>query len=173
VLPDTEEEPARIPILVAGHPPPLRVRAGRIDAVGTGGSLLGAPDEHEWDLTMVELGVGDQLILYTDGVTEARGKRNRFGERRLRRSVAGAADPRAAVAAVESALDSFIAGEPEDDAAVLAIMRSRASRSGIRQFEANGARIVAVSGEEGMVSAPGKGGSAITRPAPRPQPRQI
>jgi PAS domain S-box-containing protein len=169
VLPDTDEGPARIPILVAGHPPPLRLRAGTTDAVGAGGPLLGAPDEHEWELTTVELGVGDQLILYTDGVTEARGKRNRFGERRLRQSVAGAADPRAAVAAVESALDSFVAGEPEDDAAVLAIMRSRASRSGIDRLAPAGARIAADGGDRGMVSAPRKRGSAITRPVARSQ----
>ena len=29
VLPDTDQDPARIPILVAGHPPPLLVRDGR------------------------------------------------------------------------------------------------------------------------------------------------
>ena len=84
VLPDTLEEPARLSILVAGHPPPLRRRAGTIDAVGASGPLLGAPDEHEWELGTLDLGVGDQLILYTDGVTEARGDRNRFGEQRLR-----------------------------------------------------------------------------------------
>jgi PAS domain S-box-containing protein len=124
VLPNTDEDPAQIPVLVAGHPPPLRVRAGTVDAVGQTGPLLGAPDEHEWELATVELAAGDQLVLYTDGVTEARGSRERFGDERLRRSLAQATGPRAAVAAVESALDSFIAGEPEDDAALLAIIRS-------------------------------------------------
>jgi PAS domain S-box-containing protein len=168
VLPDTDVEPARIPILVAGHPSPLRLRGGTIDAVGGRGPLLGAPDEHEWTLTTVDLGVGDQLILYTDGVTEARGERNRFGERRLRQSVAGAADPRATVAAVESALDSFVAGEPEDDAAVLAIMRSKAAQRQISTFAPAGAR-VAADGDRGIVSGPRKRGSAITRPVARPQ----
>ena len=169
VLPDTDEEPAKIQILVAGHPPPLRLRAGTIDAVGTTGPLLGAPDEHEWELSTVELGAGDQLILYTDGVTEARGKRNRFGEPRLRESIIGAADPRAAIAAVESALDTFIAGEPEDDAAVLAIMRSKATRGGIGRLAPDVARLASASDEQGMVSATRKGGSAMTRPIARPR----
>jgi serine phosphatase RsbU (regulator of sigma subunit) len=169
VLPDTAHERARIPILVAGHPPPLRRRRAEIDAVGASGPLLGAPDEHDWGLTTIELGAGDQLILYTDGVTEARGRRSRFGERRLRQSLAEASDPSAAVAAVEAALDSFIPGEPEDDAAVLAIMRSAPSRHEIGRLAPAGAQITAVGSEQGVVSATGKGGSALTRPVPRSQ----
>jgi PAS domain S-box-containing protein len=169
VLPDTLEEPARLSILVAGHPPPLRRRAGTIDAVGASGPLLGAPDEHEWELGTLDLGVGDQLILYTDGVTEARGDRNRFGEQRLRESVEGAANPRAAVAAVESALDSFIPGEPEDDAALLAIMRSTAPQRRFGPAGPDGARIAAVGSEQGVVSATGKEGSAITKPVEHSQ----
>jgi PAS domain S-box-containing protein len=132
VLPDTEDDPARLPILVAGHPAPLLVRDGGVEAIGQSGPLLGAPDEHEWELATLELGIGDQLVLYTDGVTEARGAATRFGEERLRLSLSAATNPEAAVASVESALDAFIPGEPEDDAAVLAIMRSRQSlrRSG-------------------------------------------
>jgi sigma-B regulation protein RsbU (phosphoserine phosphatase) len=164
VLPDSSEDPARISILVAGHPPPLRQRAGALDAVGASGPLLGAPDEHEWELGTVDLEAGDQLILYTDGVTEARGNRSRFGEERLRESVEGAADPGAAVAAVESALDSFIAGEAEDDAAVLAIMRSRVPRRDFGSVAPDGARIAAVGSEQGVVSTAGKGGSAMTKP---------
>jgi PAS domain S-box-containing protein len=168
VLPDVEEDPARLPILVAGHPPPLRLRNGKVDEVGSSGPLLGAPNEHRWELTTVELGLGDQLVLYTDGVTEARGKRNRFGERRLRRSVASAADPRAAVAAVETALDSFIAGEPEDDAAVLAIMRSKRTVAGAGPGAPDRDRIGAVDGTRGMVSGRRKEGSALTSPVSRP-----
>jgi len=102
-------------------------------------------------------------------VTEARGKRNRFGEPRLRESIIGAADPRAAIAAVESALDTFIAGEPEDDAAVLAIMRSKATRGGIGRLAPDVARLASASDEQGMVSATRKGGSAMTRPIARPR----
>src|SRR5438034_347420 len=82
-----------ISVVVAGHPPPLRVHAGGVEAVGRTGPLLGAPDEPRWEVTTVELAKGQQLVLYTDGVTEARGKRDRFGEERLRATLATVGDP--------------------------------------------------------------------------------
>jgi PAS domain S-box-containing protein len=171
VLPDTDEDPAQLPILVAGHPPPLRVRGASVEAVGMTGPLLGAPDEHEWDLATVELGIGDQLVLYTDGVTEARGERNRFGEQRLCQTLAGATDPRAAVTSIERALDSFIGGEPEDDAAVLAIMRSGAARRASGRARQAPERAPAVGQELRTVSVPRKEGSALTKPVVSPTRR--
>jgi PAS domain S-box-containing protein len=134
VLPDSADDPVRISVLVAGHPPPLRVRSGGIEAVGRTGPLLGAPDEHRWEVTTVELTDRDQLVLYTDGVTEARGENDRFGEERLRAILAPVGDPGAAVATVESALDSFLDGDPDDDAAMLAIMRSTPSTLAVGRF---------------------------------------
>ncbi len=49
------EEPARISILVAGHPPPLLVARRDDRAVALQGPLLGAPDEHDWELSTLEL----------------------------------------------------------------------------------------------------------------------
>jgi serine phosphatase RsbU (regulator of sigma subunit) len=123
VLPDTDMDPARISVLIAGHPPPLRLRSGKVEPVGMSGPLLGAPSEPRWELAELDLELGDQLVLYTDGVTEARGREDRFGEERLRAQLARAATPAAVVASVETALELFLAGDPEDDAAVLAIRR--------------------------------------------------
>jgi serine phosphatase RsbU (regulator of sigma subunit) len=72
----------------------------------------------------VDLREGEQIVMYTDGVTEARGKRERFGDRRLRARLASAPDPETAVARVEAALDAFLVREPDDDAAMLAIKRT-------------------------------------------------
>src|SRR5438093_7285395 len=117
VLPDTDTNPVRVSVLAAGHPLPFLVRGGKVKPVGQSGPLVGAPGEPDWTVETVKLAEGDQLVLYTDGVTEARGQSERFGEERLRASLASAADAAAAVAAVESALLSFGAGPPEDDAA--------------------------------------------------------
>jgi PAS domain S-box-containing protein len=123
VLPDSDRDPARASLLVAGHPLPLLVRAGEVSPVGQPGPLLGAPDQPHWEVTALELSRGDQLVLYTDGVTEARGERERFGEERLCASLSAVTDPSQTVAQIESALDSFLVGPPQDDAALLAVLR--------------------------------------------------
>ena len=124
VLPDTGDDPAEVRLLIAGHPPPLRVRDGRVEPVGASGPLLGAPDEPDWEIATVELELGDQLVLYTDGVTEARGEAERFGERRLHAVLGQTEDPAGTIRSVESALEMFLSGDSEDDAAMLAVRRS-------------------------------------------------
>jgi PAS domain S-box-containing protein len=123
VLPDSDDDPVRASLLVAGHPLPLLLRDRIVEPVGQPGPLLGAPDQPNWDVTALELSRGDQLVLYTDGVTEARGERDRFGEERLRDSLSTVTDPTQTVAQIERALDSFLAGPPSDDAAMLVILR--------------------------------------------------
>jgi serine phosphatase RsbU (regulator of sigma subunit) len=127
VLPDAEDDPVRASLLIAGHPLPLLVRAGKVEAVGRPGPLVGTLERPRWEVTPVELSQGDQLVLYTDGVTEARGEADRFGEDRLRASLSGVSNPTRTVSRVESALDSFLAGPPQDDAAMLVVLRPDAA----------------------------------------------
>ncbi|HYI18316.1 MAG TPA: SpoIIE family protein phosphatase, partial [Solirubrobacteraceae bacterium] len=61
---------ARLRLACGGHPLPLVVRAsGAVDAVGKLGTLLGADVEPVVSDVDVDLGEGDLLVLYTDGVT--------------------------------------------------------------------------------------------------------
>jgi PAS domain S-box-containing protein len=124
VLPESTTDPARVRVLSAGHPLPLLLRGSTAVEVGTHGPLLGAADAPRWSVETVELREGDQLVMYTDGVTEARGERDRFGDYRLRAKLASVPDPASAVARVEAALDAFLVNEPEDDAAMLAMKRT-------------------------------------------------
>ncbi|MBI2710568.1 MAG: SpoIIE family protein phosphatase [Actinobacteria bacterium] len=65
----------RFEFALAGHPPPLVVRAsGRVSPVGTPGTPAGAPVGLEVHLSTVDLEPGDALVLYTDGVTDAPGE---------------------------------------------------------------------------------------------------
>ena len=112
---------------VAGHPLPLVTGAdGDARPVGTAGRPLGIDADVEFAESTVELPPGSTMVLYTDGVTEARDDAGRqFGEDALLRVVAGApvADPEAVVAAVSAAVEAQLAGsrhEP-DDLAVLAL----------------------------------------------------
>lgn len=70
----------------AGHEPPLIRRAGaRIDIPPTRGRLLGMTNEIILDDIPFTLRHGDALVLYTDGITEARAGRGQelFGDERL------------------------------------------------------------------------------------------
>jgi serine phosphatase RsbU (regulator of sigma subunit)/PAS domain-containing protein len=125
VLPDCGDDTAEISVLSAGHPLPLHLSAGgrRVREVGTPGPLLGVFESPSWPSDRVSLEPGDQLILYTDGVPEAKGRDQRFGSARLRSSLSGSTDATSAVRSVETALDEFCPSGGEDDAALVAIQR--------------------------------------------------
>lgn len=60
-------------LAVAGHPPPLVVRAGGgVEVTAARGTLLGFYDDVGARTAETALGPGDALVLYTDGLTEAR-----------------------------------------------------------------------------------------------------
>ena len=63
----------RIAIAGAGHEPPLLIRADSemIVAVEGGGPMLGVFSPLDLEEVEIELGHGDRLLLYTDGVTDA------------------------------------------------------------------------------------------------------
>ena len=68
----------------AGHPSTFLRRAnGEILALGAGSAPLGVHPEATWKSGSVELEAGDLLLLYTDGVIEARRNGEFFGEKRL------------------------------------------------------------------------------------------
>jgi PAS domain S-box-containing protein len=112
-------------LVLAGHPAPLLVSEDSVREVGLPGSLLGAFREPQWESQRLRLAPGDYLLMYTDGVTEARGDTERFGEARLRAGLAGESSPAGAVARVERELDRFCGGKLHDDAAILAVMRDQ------------------------------------------------
>jgi phosphoserine phosphatase RsbU/P len=128
VLPAEESPDADVTVACAGHPLPLLMRGDSVSEVGAPGPLLGAFEVTEWNVEKLTLAPGDQLAVYTDGVIEARGDDDRFGEARLRSELVGANQPVRVIARVEAALDSFTSGEPEDDAAMVAILRLGGSR---------------------------------------------
>jgi len=119
-------EPVRL--AVAGHPPPLLVDGERVAEVPGSGSdpVLGAFEDAEWEIARSELEPGQQLVVVTDGVTEAQGSEGRFGEQRLREQLSGAGHPGDAVQRLESSLHAFTDGHMNDDIAVIAISRNGA-----------------------------------------------
>jgi serine phosphatase RsbU (regulator of sigma subunit) len=114
---------AEVVLASAGHPPPYVRRAdGRVEDTVRPGTLLGALPGPEPRETTVTLEPGDVLVLYTDGVTEARGAAGQLGEAGLAVALAHAApSPQAVVEALERAALEQQEGAPSDDIAILAI----------------------------------------------------
>ena len=80
---------AEATIVCGGHPLPYAVRqAGAAEPVGRWGQMLGAWPPGEWSRTTTTLAPGDVLVLYTDGVTDATGAEDRFGDERLQAALA-------------------------------------------------------------------------------------
>ena len=117
-------------LCTAGHPPALIRRAdGRVQEAGRPGSLLGfLPDVSLAD-TRFRLSPGDVLLLYTDGVTEARPRRAPggtsalFGQDALAAALAGCADLDAAgvITRLGEVLARHSGGWASDDTALLAL----------------------------------------------------
>ncbi|HZP65864.1 MAG TPA: PP2C family protein-serine/threonine phosphatase [Rudaea sp.] len=76
--------------LSAGHPALLHRRGRHVELLGESDQIpLGVLRDHEYSNNEHELAPGDTLVLYTDGVLEARDRRDRmFGLDRLRGLVA-------------------------------------------------------------------------------------
>jgi len=109
----------------AGHLPPLIVRnGGRVEQADTGGTLVGALPAIEARSFETTLAPGETCVLYTDGVTEARGgplDDHMFGEQRLASALAECAGvPAAAVVERVMMLATQWVGQ-QDDIAVVAI----------------------------------------------------
>lgn len=111
----------------AGHPPALLLRAnGELELLSEGGMLLGVMPATPYVCASFELGPGDVLMIYSDGITESQnGAGEEFGDARLesqlRLAHSGAAD--AVLFSVLGAVQDFAAACPLVDDMSLAIVR--------------------------------------------------
>jgi len=111
----------------AGHNPPIIRRApGTCELLNPTGAAIGLFDELALQEETIKIGNGDAIVMYTDGVTEARNRhRDMYGQDRLLAAVAAA--PRQAselLAHVEAELSAFTQGtQQSDDIALLTLTR--------------------------------------------------
>ncbi|MFJ7147220.1 SpoIIE family protein phosphatase [Streptomyces sp. NPDC100445] len=121
----------RLRLTSAGHLPPLVVRNnGDVEEMPTRGTLVGALPTVTARTVETALAPGETCLLYTDGITEARGGPlgdEFFGEHRLRRALAECAGmpAEAVVERVQMLATQWLATGPHDDMAVLAISAPR------------------------------------------------
>ncbi|MYW34203.1 PP2C family protein-serine/threonine phosphatase [Streptomyces sp. SID2119] len=125
------ENQVRLRLTSAGHPAPLVVRGdGRVEEVPTRGSLVGALDQVSARTVETSLLPGDTCLLYTDGITEARGGPlggELFGEERLKRALAecGGMPGDAVVEHIRMLTEQWLGDGGHDDVAVVAITAPR------------------------------------------------
>ena len=108
-----------------GHPPPLLLHDdGSVEELGEPGRAIGIFKDLDLDDLALRLEPGDTLVLYTDGVTEARSPDGTFfGEERLKDLVRNCSglDAAAVAGGIRDAVLGHRGSSPGDDVAVLVL----------------------------------------------------
>ena len=113
-----------------GHNPPVIIHTDGSSTMlpMTGGIALGVAPGFRYEQSTFNLGPGETIVLYTDGVTEAmNGHGDEFGVDRLRQLFEGAPPrhPKEAVDAILEAVHAFAGDTPQsDDITCLTLRRS-------------------------------------------------
>jgi phosphoserine phosphatase RsbU/P len=109
----------------AGHNPPILARRdGSWSRLSEGGVVLGVLSDRHYSQGEVSLSPGDRLLLYTDGLPEARNTAGEeFGERRLIEMILQQPhlDPQDLQDRILQSVSEFCGGSPQDDSTLIAI----------------------------------------------------
>ena len=110
----------------AGHPPALRVRAsGPIEELAASGTPLGLLEDAAYGIQETHLEPGDKLVIYTDGLPEARNAAGEFfGHKRLRQLVRAQAGSawRELHDTLVAAVRDFAGDAPQSDDITVAVL---------------------------------------------------
>jgi sigma-B regulation protein RsbU (phosphoserine phosphatase) len=114
-----------VEICNAGHPAPLLVHGDGVTSIAATGLPVGMFCQESYTSTQVKVGKGDRLLLYTDGLSEARNSYDvEYGEGRLL-SILNKSHQLPANALIHKVLDDvreFSSGRPmSDDLTLMAI----------------------------------------------------
>jgi serine phosphatase RsbU (regulator of sigma subunit) len=124
---DIPDDQPLVRVLNRGHPSPLLLRDGsvielaaRVPALPLG---LGRLSPTEEDVETFPLLPGDLLLLYTDGLIEARDTAGRFYPLAERVAAWTGADPDTLIARLREDLTAHVGGRLSDDTAMIAVRR--------------------------------------------------
>ncbi len=115
--------------LNAGHMPPLLVRGDTVTPTARGGMVLGIMPEASFTEQAVDLEMGDVLIVYSDGVSEAQNEEGDFfGDERLFALATGrGATSRDIGMRILESVAGFIGHAPQSDDISLMVLRRRSA----------------------------------------------
>lgn len=123
-----DEEEKRLYYANAGHPAGLLLRAdGSVEHLEGTGIPLGVLDESEWGENQTPIGEGERLLMYSDGLLEARDQEGEdYGMERLTRSLQATQglSLEQALEQIESDVRRFCQGRLSDDLAILVMERT-------------------------------------------------
>jgi serine phosphatase RsbU (regulator of sigma subunit)/anti-sigma regulatory factor (Ser/Thr protein kinase) len=113
----------RLEIASGGHPPPLLLRGGEVETLGSSGTVLGIMDDPPLTDREIELLPGDTVVFYTDGVTDAYAPERPLSYEQLADTLAGCEGMSAPEVAsrIEALALGGIEGPPRDDIAILVL----------------------------------------------------
>jgi len=118
---------ANVTLSCGGHPLPLHIdAAGELRSIGRPGSGIGMFPEPDLVDTVHVLKPGESLVLFTDGVLEARSPDGAFDPELFTNTLRaaardGAVDAHSLAAAAEAAVLAFEGGRARDDMAILVL----------------------------------------------------
>ncbi len=123
-----DEEEGRLHFANAGHPAGLLLRGdGSVDELEGTGIPLGVMDDSEWGENQTSIAPGERLLMYSDGLLEARNENGEdYGMERLTASLRATQKLplEKALERVESDVRRFCQGRLSDDLAILVMERS-------------------------------------------------
>jgi serine phosphatase RsbU (regulator of sigma subunit) len=121
-----DPQTGEVAVAGAGHPAPRIIRAGgELDSLDARGLVLGIEEGQTYDEVRARLDIGDTVVLYTDGVLEARRDGELYGFNRLDAALARERSraPEQLARAVLDDCRSFARGELADDCAIVVVRR--------------------------------------------------
>ncbi|HWG63029.1 MAG TPA: PP2C family protein-serine/threonine phosphatase [Streptosporangiaceae bacterium] len=127
ILAEVSSDGSKIELLNCGHPPPLLIQArvGLFIESGTANLPLGLADlgPVRRQSETIPVGPGDQVLFYTDGVSEARNKAGAFYPLSRSARFGSAADPDLMLDMLQEDVLDHVGHALDDDAAMLLVRR--------------------------------------------------
>ena len=126
-LAEIPDDQPLVRLILCGHPAPLLLHDGAVSALAVPDPALplglGAAGGGSYLPKTFRYAPGDVLLLYTDGVSEARDEQGVFYPLARRAASWSGSDPAQLVARLEEDLGAYVPGELADDMAMVAVRR--------------------------------------------------
>jgi anti-sigma regulatory factor (Ser/Thr protein kinase) len=121
----------RLELVRAGHPPPLLLRDGAVQTLGSAGTILGIMEDPPLDPHEEQLRPGDTVVFYTDGVTDAHAPERMLQQEELEAALRDCENlsPPEVAARIESLALQGSDAPPRDDIAILVVALDDGARS--------------------------------------------